>query len=233
MLSQVLSKFGLLGAVVLVGTTSSLSAGPIFSCSDVPASGCNGNLYAIWVVSQTTTTYDLEVDIQVTNNYLVSNGGPGSLTDSINGLAIIPDNNGSFTAASLLSNPAGTWTLQAGGLSDSGCDGKGAPYVCAKATGNGAPLFSGSNPLLLSWEFLITGTPPSSGDTTHLKYHYVNTDGVKVGDLGSFDVGIQCIGGDCGGGGGGGLGVPEPVSFLLAGSGLIGMYFIRRRSRSR
>jgi hypothetical protein len=32
-----------------------------------------------------------------------------------------------------------------------------------------------------------------------------------------------------GGGGGGGLGVPEPVSFLLAGSGLIGLYLIRRR----
>jgi hypothetical protein len=78
--------------------------------------------------------------------------------------------------------------------------------------------------------FLITGTPPSSGDTTELKYHYVNTDGEKVGDLGSFGVGIQCIGGDCGGGGGGGgQAVPEPVSFLLAGSGLIGIYFLRRR----
>src|SRR6266851_7243876 len=32
-----------------------------------------------------------------------------------------------------------------------------------------------------------------------------------------------------GGGGGGGQAVPEPVSFLLAGSGLIGLYFIRRR----
>jgi hypothetical protein len=32
-----------------------------------------------------------------------------------------------------------------------------------------------------------------------------------------------------GNGGGGGQAVPEPVSFLLAGSGLIGIYFVRRR----
>jgi hypothetical protein len=32
-------------------------------------------------------------------------------------------------------------------------------------------------------------------------------------------------------GGGGGQGTPEPLSFLLTGSGLIGIYFIRRRRR--
>ena len=35
------------------------------------------------------------------------------------------------------------------------------------------------------------------------------------------------------GGGGGGQAVPEPVSFLLAGSGLIGIYFVRRRRPGR
>jgi hypothetical protein len=219
------SKFGLLSAIVLIGGTCSLRATPIYSC--VGGSACDGNLYAIWVVSQTATTFSLEVDVQVTNSYT------GSMTDSINGLAIIPDTNGSFTSASLLSNPVGTWTLLSGGLSAAGCDGSGATFICAQGSGNGAPLFSGSTPLLLSWVFLITGTPPSLGDTAHLKYHYVNTDGEKVGSLGSFDVGIQCIDASCGGGGGGQSIVPEPVSFFLAGSGLIGMCFIRlRRPRS-
>jgi hypothetical protein len=228
MLSKFLtkSKFGLLSAIVLVGGACSLSAGPIFSCQDPIVSGCNGNTYAIWVVSQTATTYNLEVDIQVTNNYLVANGGPGSLTDSINGVAIDPS--GGFTAFSLLSHPSdGTWTAQAGGLSANGCDGSGGGF-CAISTGNGSALFTGSTPRLLSWEFLVTGAPPVSGDTAHLKYHYVDNTGAKVGDLGSFDAGIQCIGGSCGGGGGG-QAVPEPVSFLLAGSGLIGIYFVRRR----
>jgi len=229
MLGRILtkSKLGLLGAIALLGGACTLSASPVFSCSAPTVSDCDGNLYAIWVVSQTATSYDLEVQIKVTNSYT------GSTTDSINALAIIPDNNGSFTNASLIAHPPGTWTLMNGGLNDSGCDGTGTPFICAQATGNGAPLFVSGVAQTLSWEFLITGTLPVSGDTTELKYHYVDTNGAKVGSLGSFAVGIQCIDASCGGGGGG-QAVPEPLSFLLAGTGLIGMYFIgRRRAISR
>jgi hypothetical protein len=210
----------ILAALFLVGGTTALFGGPVYSCGGGAA--CDGNLYAIWVVNQTATSYVLNVGIQVTSGYT------GSVVNSINGLAIIPDNQGSFTAASLVSNPLGTWTLQNGGLSATGCDGTGTGYTCAGAIGTGAHLFSFSggaaSPNTLIWQFLITGTPPSLGNMAHIKYNYVDLGGNKVGDLGSFDIAIQCIGGS----GCAGSTVPEPVTSALIGSGLIGLYFLRR-----
>jgi hypothetical protein len=211
----------ILTALFLVGGVGALQAGPVYSCGG--GSACDGNLYAVWVVSQTATSYVLDVGIQVTNNYT------GSKTDFINGLAVIPDNNSSFTAATLGSHPAGIWNLISGGLNAFGCDGSGATFLCAAATGMGSNLFTYSSgtyiPKTLIWQFNITGTPPSLGDTAHIKYHYINNLGANVGDLGSFDVGIQCIGGN----GCSASPVPEPVTSALIGSGLIGLYFIRRR----
>ena len=66
------------------------------------------------------------------------------------------------------------------------------------------------------------------GDTAHIKYHYIDNLGNNVGSLGSFDVDIQCIGGDCSVPS---TTVPEPVTSALIGSGLIGLYFMRRRYR--
>ena len=215
MLSKILS------ALFLVGGATALYAGPVYSCGG--GSACDGNLYAVWVVSQTATSYVLDVGVQVTSGYT------GSHTDFINALAIIPDNGGSFTAASLTGHPAGVWNIQSGGLNAGGCSGSGAPYVCAGATGMGSNLFTYSNstyvPKTLIWQFTITGTPPSLGETAHIKYHYINNLGTKVGDLGSFDVDIQCSGGN----GCAASPVPEPVTSALIGSGLIGLYFIRRR----
>jgi hypothetical protein len=219
----------ILTALFLVGGASALYGGPIYSCG--AGSACNGNLYAAWVVSQTATSYVLDVGIQVTNNYLVANGGPGSRSDFINGLAIIPDNNRTYTGASLTGHPAGIWSLQSGGLNSGGCSGTGTPYVCAGATGNGSNLFTYSNgtyiPKTIIWQFTFQGTPPSLGDTAHIKYHFINNLGTSVGSLGSFDIAIQCIGGS--GCPADAPTVPEPVTSALVGSGLIGLYFLRRR----
>lgn len=215
----------ILAALFLVGGASALYAGPVYSCGG--GSACDGNLYAVWVVSQTATSYVLNVGVQVTSGYT------GSTTDSIKGLAVIPDVQKSFTSASLTGRPStGTWSYQAGGLNATGCDGSGVGYVCAAATGTGSHLFSfpvgggAATPNLLVWQFTIIGTPPSLGNTAHIKYTYVNLSGTHVGDLGSFDVAIQCIGGT-------GCPVtssaPEPMTSALIGSGLIGLYFIRRR----
>ncbi|MEO8050159.1 MAG: PEP-CTERM sorting domain-containing protein [Acidobacteriota bacterium] len=201
-------------AVLLVGGAFSAKAAPVYSCGG--GSACNGNLYAVYVISQTATSYVLGVGIQVTNSYT------GNTTDTIDGLAIIPDVQGSFTSATLLANPSGVWNLQPGGLNANGCNGSGAPYTCAAATGAGATLFTGTTPKTLLWVFMINGTPPSLGDTAHIKYHYIDTNGNNVGSLGSFDV---CIGGGvCQS-----STVPEPVTSALVGSGLMGLYFLRRR----
>ena len=219
----------ILTALFLAGGASALYAGPVYSCGG--GSACDGNLYAVWVVSQTATSYVLDVGVQVTNNYLTANGGPGSTTDRIDALAIIPDNNGSFTNASLTVHPGGMWSLQNGGLNSGGCSGSGAPYVCAGSSNMGAMLFTynpitnTNTPNTLLFQFTITGTPPSLGDTAHIKYHFINNLGSGVGSLGSFDLcigGNGCVAGDP-------SGVPEPVTSALVGSGLTGLYFIRRR----
>jgi len=218
----------ILTALFLVGGASALYAGPVYSCGG--GSACDGNLYAVWVVSQTATSYVLDVGIQVSNNYLTTNGGPGSNTDFVNALAIIPDNSGSFTAASLSGHPAGIWNLLNGGLNAGGCSGSGAPYVCAGANGMGANLFTYSagsfTPNTLVWQFTFTGTPPSLGDTAHIKYHYISNAGTNIGSLGSFDIAIQCIGGN---GCDPTATAPEPVTSALVGFGLVGLYFLRRR----
>ena len=219
----------ILTALFLVGGASALYAGPVYSCGG--GSACDGNLYAVWVVSQSATSYVLDVGVQVTNNYLTANGGPGSVTDFINGLAIIPDNNGTFTSASLTGHPGGMWSLQNGGLNASGCSGSGTPFVCAGSNNMGATLFTfntvthTNTPNTLIFQFTINGTPPSLGDTAHIKYHYITNAGSNVGSLGSFDIAIQCIGGGtCDA-----STVPEPVTSALVGGGLVGLYFIRRR----
>ena len=215
----------ILTALLLVAGAGAVHAAPVYSCGG--GSACNGNLYAIWVVSQTTTSYVLDVGIQVSTNYT------GNVTDFIDAISIIPDNNSSFTGTpTLTGSPAGVWNAMSGGLNAGGCSGSGAPFVCAQATGMGVNLFnynaitktySPNTPLI--WQFTINGTPPLSGDTTHIKYHYISNTGDKVGSLGSFDVGIQCIGGT----GCETSTTPEPVTSALIGSGLVGLYFLRRR----
>lgn len=224
----------ILTALFLVGGASALYAGPVYSCGG--GSACNGNLYAVWVVSQTATSYVLDVGIQVTDNYLVANGGPGSYHDFINALAIIPDIDSTFTSAALTGQPAGIWSLQNGGLNSGGCSGSGAPFVCAGANGMGSNLFTFNGisytAKTIVWQFTLQGTPPSLGDTAHIKYNYISYLGTPVGSLGSFDIAIQCIGGNgCDSSSGGGSPAPEPVTSALIGSGLIGLYFIRRRYR--
>jgi len=224
----------ILTAIFLVGGASALYAGPVYSCGG--GSACDGNLYAVWVVSQTASSYVLDVGVQATNNYLTANGGPGSNSDFIDALSIIPDTNGSATADSLTGHGAGIWSLQTGSKTGP-CSSVGSPYICAGATGMGANLFTysanGYIPNLQVWQFTITGTPPSLGDTANIKLSYINSIGTTASSSGTLDLTIQCVdSSNCDTSNFADApvsGVPEPTTSALFGSGLIGLYFLRRR----
>jgi hypothetical protein len=69
-----------------------------------------------------------------------------------------------------------------------------------------------------TWTFNIPGLSPGPITVGHVIFSF----GTMSGDI------FSCDNSGCGGGGGG-QAAPEPVTLLLTGSGLIGLYFIRRR----
>lgn len=186
-----------------------------YSCG----TGCNGNEYAVWLVSQSESTYVLQLDIKVTADYTGN-----QWTDVVNAVGLKNFTASSFTNFSLLDAPGGTdkWDLALPGeLNATGCREKEELdefRFCAEADSTasytGASFSSG---VVLSWRFQfdsLFGLNP----TAHIKYLYNDSAGKKVGDLGSWDTPIQHV--------------PEPASILGLGTFLflIGSKLRRKRA---
>jgi hypothetical protein len=103
-------------------------------------------------------------------------------------------------AYSIIGPPDGSGNYSAAGGSIAG-NGPHNPFIYQTAT----------------WTFTIPGLSPGPITVGHVVFSFNTT----AGDI------FSCDASGCGGGGG--QATPEPVTLLLTGSGLIGMYFIRRR----
>jgi PEP-CTERM motif len=111
--------------------------------------------------------------------------------------------------------PNGTWNTSSGPISNGGCGGNGAGFVCSQAASTASFAATGGD---LTWSW--TGVTVS-GDVVlgHVGYKYDNATGSLNGHIVS----------DSSFGGGGGSSVPEPGVLQLLGVGLVGLGVMRRR----
>ena len=192
----------------------SLQGSPILSCP-VTLDQCNGNEYAVFQVGHTGNTFQLELDIHVLSTYTGN-----QFTDLVNAVQLKSFASGTITNVSVTSAPGGVsqWNLLPNELSANGCDGGsgGTVRMCdqAKSPSLGAAFGLGDT---LKWVFQFD-TTGSLNSTAELKYLYVDSQGKKVGSLGSYNIAIQSSS-------------PEPLSLSLVGTGLIVLASLKLRKR--
>ena len=198
---------------------------------------CDGDKFALlWELDSdngTTSVFDVTLLADLSGNNL---GGTALNPFHMDAVVIgfnLPAGATLDSAMEFAPNGAANWTAQDGGLNAGGCDGTGA-FICASAN---AVAFAALAPDAASaitpyeWTFhlnVLDSTPGGaasifSGSHT-IKVHYSDVQGHLVSEDFSFNNEIAPHEVPP---------VPEPISSTLVGTGLISLFFLRRRTGSR
>jgi len=197
----------ILGLILVIGVLAFPDTSRAFSCP-VDTATCNGNLYQVMLTPTGVNTWEANIQILITDDYVGTFGSDGVHAIQIKGFGtnVVVD-------PTSVAGPGGlTWAYFPNELSDNGCDGgtMGVQRAClATTTFPGATFNSGD---ILQWTFDFTAD--SVNETAELKYLYLadwdchgrsnNCGYFKVGDLGSFTIGV-----------------PEPSTVALMGLALL------------
>jgi len=200
--------------VPVLAAAMAIAAVPASADSIGPDCGtCQGSIYTLTYsgspisTSGSSSTYRITLTID-TSGY----SGPGVRLDTV---AIKATS--SLSSETLFDAPGGAaaWFSWRGGLTANGCSGSGSGFDCAAAKSSGVGVPSGTP---YAWTFDLTmpnGTLFTGAMQSSIKVRYVDSGGVKAGDLVSENITLQVI--------------PEPASLALLGSGLLLVAIGRRR----